>query len=101
MKSLRTATIAGEITTGGTSQQIAERNPRRDLLMLLNPEGEEGHLHYNFGADAEVGATMSLAPGQWIKFDQPCSVPGESVHVTASDTDHAFVLLVGQQANIE
>ena len=101
MKSLRTTTIAGTITAGGTSQEIAPRNPRRDLLMLLNPEGEEGHLHYNFGDDAEVSATMSLAPGQWVKFDQQYAVPGESVHVTASDTDHAFVLLLGQNANIE
>jgi hypothetical protein len=69
--------------------------------MLLNPEGEEGHLYYNFGDDAVVGETMSLAPGQWVKFDQHCAVPDESVHVTASDTDHAFVLLLGQQAKIE
>jgi hypothetical protein len=101
MKSLKTITTAGTVTAGDTSQKIAEVNPKRGLLMLLNPDGEEGHLHYNFGDDAELGATMSLAPGQWVKFDERCGVPGESVHVTASDTDHAFVLLLGQQANIE
>jgi hypothetical protein len=101
MKSLKTTTTAGTITAGGTSQQIAERDPKRDLLMLLNPDGEEGHLHYNFGDDAEVGATMSLAPGQWVKFDERCGVPGDSIHVTASDTDHKYVLLLGQRRGIE
>jgi hypothetical protein len=34
-------------------------------------------------------------------FDEKCGVPGESVHVTASDTDHAFVLLLDQRGDIE
>jgi hypothetical protein len=102
MKSFKTTTIAGTITAGGTSQQIAERNPKRDLLILQNPAGETGQLFYNFGADAEVGGVnLGLAPGESVRFDQHCGVPGESIHVTASDADHAFVLLLGQQANVE
>ena len=101
MKSLRTTTIAGTITTGGTSQQIAERNPKRDLLILQNPTGETGQLFYNFGAAAAVDTTMSLAPGQSVHFDELCGVPGEAINVTASNAGHKFVLLVGQRAGIE
>ena len=86
MKSLKTTTIAGTITAGGTSQQIAERNPKRDLLVLQNPVGETGALFFNFGAPAALNTTMSLAPGQWVQFDRPCAVPGEALHVLAGDT---------------
>ena len=101
MKSLRTTTVAGTITTGGTSQQIAERNPKRDLLMSQNPTGETGQLFFNLGAPAAVNTTLSLAPGQWVQFDQYCAVPGEAVHVVASNSGHRLVLLVGQRAGIE
>jgi hypothetical protein len=101
VKSLKTTTIAGTVTAGGASQEIAPRNPKRDLLILQNPAGETGQLFFNFGADAEVDETMSLAPGQWVQFDQHCAVPGEAVHVVASNAGHKYVLLVGQRAGIE
>ena len=101
MKSLKTTTIAGTVTTGGKSQEIAPRNPKRDLLVLQNPDGETGQLFYNFGAPAVADASLSLPPGESVQFDRPCAVPGEAVHVLAGDTGHAFVLLVGQRAGIE
>jgi hypothetical protein len=101
VRSFTTTTIAGTVTAGGTSQEIAARNSRRDLLMLLNPDGEEGHLYYNLGDDAASdGTTMSLAPGQWVKFDREGAVPTASVHVTAADTGHKYVLLLGQRGDI-
>lgn len=102
MKSLKTTTIAGTVATGGTSQQIAPRNPKRDLLILQNPAGETGQLFYNFGAPATSdGASLGLTPGERIQFDDRCGVPGESVQVTAADAGHKYVLLLGQKANIE
>ena len=101
MRSFRTNTIAGTITTRGTSQRIAEREPKRDLMILQNPAGETGQLFYNFGAEAEVDACMSLAPGERIPFDERCGVPGEAIHVTASDAGHAYMLMLGQRAGIE
>lgn len=86
MRSLSTSTIAGTVTTGGTSQQITPRNPKRDLLMLQNPAGETGALFYNLGSAAAVNGTLSLAPGDWVKLDGPCAVPGDAVHVVASNS---------------
>jgi len=102
MRSLKTATVAGTITTGGASQEVAPRNPKRDLLMLLNPAGETGQLFYNFGAGATVNGTcLGLAPGESVQFDEPGAVPTEGVHVNASNGGHKFVLMVGQRSNIE
>ena len=101
MRSLRTTTVAGTVTAGGTSQHIAPRNPKRDLLILQNPAGETGPLFYNFGSEAEVDACMSLAPDERIQFDEKCGVPGETINVTATDSGHAFVLMLGQRDNIE
>ena len=101
MKSLKTTTIAGTIAAGGTSQEIAPRNPKRDLIILQNPAGETGALFFNFGEDAEVDGSMSLAPGERIQFDEKTGVPGETINVTATDPGHAFVLMVGQRGSIE
>ena len=102
MRSLKTTTISGAVTVENESQLIAERNAKRDLLMLLNPDTETGHLYYNFGDDAASdGTSLSLAEGQWVKFDQPGAVPTGSVHVTAADAGHKFVLMLGQRGNVE
>jgi hypothetical protein len=101
MRAFVTTTIAGTITTGGVSKEIAPRNPRRDLLLLQNPTGETGVLFYSFGAPATAdGTCLGLAPGEWVQFDERCGVPGEAIHVNASNSGHKFVLLLGQRAGI-
>ena len=100
MRSFETTTIAGTVASANTSQQVAERNARRDLLVLQNPTGQTGQLFANFGALAD-STCLNLAPGQLLQLDQSGSVPGEAVHIAAADAGHAFVLLVGQRAGIE
>jgi hypothetical protein len=99
MKSLQTTTIMGTVTTGGTSQKIAERNPKRDLLMLQNADAADV-LYFNFGDEAVAGAGLELQPGGSIQFDHPGAVPTESVHVNGA-TDQPFMLLLGQRGGIE
>jgi hypothetical protein len=102
MKSFKTTTIAGTIASNNVSVKVQDRNPRRDLLIIQNPTGETGVLFYNFGDDAEVGgANLGLAPGESVKFDQYCAVPGESIHVVAANATHKWVVMVGQRAGIE
>jgi hypothetical protein len=100
MRSLSTFTVSGTIIAGGVSQEIAPRNPRRDLLLLQNPAGESGALFFAFGAPA-TNTSLALAPGERVQFDQAGAVPTEAVHVLAADTDHAYTLLVGQTGAIE
>lgn len=100
MRSFKTTKVAGTITSANVSQKIADPNNKRDLVMLLNPAGETGVLFYNFGGAADANC-MSLAVGEWVKFDQHCAVPTDSIHVTAANTGHKFVLLLGQRGNIE
>ena len=101
MKSLKTVTASGEIAEAAASQQIAPRDPRRDLLILQNPTGQTGQLFYNFGAEAVVDATLSLAPGERMQFDERCDVPGEAIHVAASNAGHRYVVMIGKHAAIE
>jgi hypothetical protein len=102
VKSLKTTTIAGTIATNNVSVKVHDRSPRRDLLIIQNPTGETGVLFYNFGDDAAVGGVnLGLAPGESVKFDHHCGVPGESIHVVAANATHKWVVTVGQQANIE
>ena len=102
MRSFKTTTVPGAVTVENESQQIADRDLRRDLVMLLNPDSEDGYLYYAFGEDAASdGTSLSLAAGEWVKFDQPGAIPTESIHVTAADTEHKYVLLLGQRAGIE
>jgi hypothetical protein len=63
MRSFLTTTIAGQVAVANTSQKIADHNPKRDLLMLLNPTGETGALFYNFGADAASNGTTESGAG--------------------------------------
>jgi hypothetical protein len=102
MKSLKTTTLAGTIASSNVSVKVQDRNPRRDLLIIQNPSGETGVLFYSFGADAVVGSVnLGLAPGESVRFDEHCGVPGESVHVVAANATHKWVVMVGQRAGIE
>jgi hypothetical protein len=102
MRSFKTTTIPGTIAVENESQLVADRDPRRDMLMILNPDTETGHLYFNIGDDAASdGTSLSLPAGQHIKFDQPGAVPTGCIHVTAADPGHRFVLLVGQRGNVE
>src|SRR5262249_15687529 len=44
--------IAGSISAGATSQQIAPRNPKRDLLLLQNLKSATETLFHSFGSRA-------------------------------------------------
>jgi hypothetical protein len=74
----------------------------RDLLVLQNPTGETGSLFLNFGAPATAdGTSLGLAPGERVQFDQHCAIPTDSVHATAANAGHKFVLMVAQRGNVE
>jgi hypothetical protein len=102
MRSFNVTTVPGAVTVENESQQVADRDLKRDLVMLLNPDSEEGYLYYAFGQDAASdGTSMSLAAGEWVKFDQPGAVPTDAIHVTAADAEHKFVLMLGRRGTVE
>jgi hypothetical protein len=100
MRPLDTTTHAGVIAEGGTSQEVAPRNPRRDLLVIKNPSSTDEPLFYAFGAPADVDDSCpSLEPGESLVLE--VAVPSESIHLTAETEGHRYVILIGQRGGIE
>ena len=100
MRPVNTSTIAGTIAEGGASQEVAPRNPRRDLLVIKNPSSQNEPLFYAFGAAADIDdGCPSLEPGESLALE--AVVPSEAIHLTAETAGHRFVVLVGQRGGIE
>jgi hypothetical protein len=97
MKPFNTTRIAGAIAAGGASQQIAPRNPKRDMLLLQNPKTASETLFYAFGEAATTdGSCLGLEPGEHMLLDKHCAVPSDSINVNATTTGHKYVLVLGQ-----
>lgn len=100
MRSLTTTTTSGTITAAGVSQTIAERNLRRDLLLLQNTD-DAAVLYFAFGTAADTASSLALQPGRMVKFDQQNAIPTDAIYATADTTGARYVLVLGQTGGIE
>ena len=84
------------VTTGGTSQEVFDRNVRRKTLLIQNPEEATETLFVNIGASAgTTNGSIELAPGGSLNMPQGMMMTTQAINVTAATTSHRFIAKEG------
>lgn len=82
---------SGTIAAGGATNQVALTAATRQYLLIHNPTTATEPLKVNFGAPATDAASIYLAAGGSLTFENSM-VPSQDVYVAAATTAHAYVI---------
>lgn len=92
---------SGNITTGGTSQQLMAVNANRKYLIIVNPTVATENLYINFTSAATVAiaqatatSSIPIAPGGSYNLGFS-EITTEAVNIIAATTAHAFIAKEG------
>lgn len=91
---------SGNMTVGGTSQQLMAANAGRKYLFIENPSTEVESLFLNFGAAASLNAGVSpdsieLMPGGMWPNATSNTINTQQVQVNAATAGHKYIAFEG------